>query len=805
MRIALTFSLFFFGFNLLAQTGSIEGVVLDSTSVKPIEYAMVRLFSPKDSSIVSGIYTDEKGYFLLEDVPFGKFYIVISNPGYKNKTLAKIQVDAQLSLRKLGSIALVQESTELDEVIIQREKNQLSMGLDKKIYNVGDDISSSGASATDVLNNVPSIEIDQDGSISLRGDGNVTILIDGKPSNLAGGSGKSILEGIPASSIERIEIVTNPSAKYDPDGTSGIINIVLKKNIRRGLNGNVNASAGTGNLYTAGASLSMRNTRFNLYGNYAFSHRDGYRNNFSDLSQSVGDSLLYLNQSRIGADLNITHTAKVGMDVYLKDRNTLSFSVSGNLGDRTRSGDQVNTRYYNDYDTVAIWNRKTEDPNQNKSIDLSLGYEWLFKEEKGSIVFNAYESIGREANQGYYLQDTTYPYSSSVTDQRLFNNESNNVTTISMDIVRILKKNWRSESGLKMIHRDMTMWSNSDQLDATGTYQSDTISNFNYAYAERIYSAYGQIGSQWKKLKFQAGVRLEYSSQRPSLLNTKQSYNNEYFNAFPSATLRYAYSSKGEISLGYSRRINRPNSNNLNPFTSYADPYNLRMGNPALKPEYINSFDLGVDYTTKKVSITWAFYQRYTSSVIQRVKLFYENGTSAATFANIDNSISSGTELVFQYRPLPIWRNMLSLNGNYITYQNNSTNSNINWNNRGVVFGGKISSTLELMKRTLILQVNARYNAPSVTAQGRMQPRGSVDFSVDKTLFDSKWGFGLRVTDIFNTQGFNFEVEQPLVRQNSEFKWETRRLIFSIRYTFGKTNFKEDKKSGDNGGGGFDF
>lgn len=786
-----------------AQTGSIEGTVVDSNSLAPMEYVMVRLFKTTDSTLASGIYTDDKGYFLMEEVPFGSYYLVVSASTYRDKRVSKVNLSSSLSLRKMGNISLVQDAKQLDEVIIEREKNQLNLGLDKKVYNLGDDISTSGSSATDVLNNVPSVEIDQDGNISLRGAGNVTILVDGKPSSLTGGSGKSILEGIPASSIERIEIVTNPSAKYDPDGTSGIINIVLKKNLKRGLNGNVNASAGTGDLYTAGAALSMRNTHVNLYGNYAYSYRDGYRNNFSDFEQYFGDSTSYLNQSRLGGDLNITHTAKIGADFYIKDRNTLSFSVSGNLGDRTRTGNQINTRYTNTNDTTQIWERTTSDPNQNKNIDLSLGYEWLFKDDKGSLTATGYESFGQEANQGYYIQNYLLPANDSLyLDQRLFSLESNDVTTLALDLVRIFK-NLRTESGLKMIHRNMVMNSHSDSKGNSGDYQSDTISAYDYEYTERIYSAYTQAGTVYKKFKFQVGVRLEYSNQRPNLISQNKSFNNEYFNAFPSGTIRYPYAKRGEISLGYSRRINRPNSGNLNPFTSYADPYNLRMGNPALKPEYINSFDLGIDYATKKVTMAFSVYQRYTTNVIQRVKLFYENGTSAGTFANIDNSISSGGELVIQVRPMPIWRNMLSLNGNYITYK--SLNSAYNWNNKGFVFGGKFSSTVELMKKTLTLQINARYNAPSVTAQGRMQPRGSVDFSVDKSLFDGKWGFGLRVTDIFNTQGFYFEVEQPSIAQSSEFKWETRRLIFSIRYSFGKTDFKEERKGTENGGGSVDF
>lgn len=805
MRFKL-FTLFlllgFFSFSQ-ATSGSIDGKVLDSVSKTPLEYTMVRIFSVKDSLVVTGIYTDENGSFVLEDVKFGKYYMIVSNPDYKSKTISNISLSPEKSLRKLGSISLVSLSKELDEVVIQQDKNPMQLGIEKKVYNVGDDIASTGGTVADVLNNVPSVEVDQDGGISLRGDGNVTILIDGKPSNMTGGNGKSVLDGIPASSIERIEIVTNPSAKYDPDGTSGIINIVLKKNAKKGINGNVAISAGTGNLYTGSLGLNIRNTRFNLYGNYAYSYRDGYRNNFSDLNQYFGDTTISLNQRRYGGDLNITHTAKVGMDVYIKDRNTLSWSIAGNFGDRERTGNQINTRYTNFGDTTALWTRNSRDPALSQNLDFSLGYKWDFKEDRGSLNFNAYQSLSKGTEDGFYLQTIDYPLDSAGTDQHLFSRESNDFTTLSLDYIRMLKSKIRVESGLKMIQRNMGLRSNSETLDASGSYAPDTISNYNYKYLESIYSAYGIVGGQYKKLKYQAGIRLEYSIQAPNLISKNQNFKNEYFNFFPSATVRYEVAKATELSLGYSRRINRPNSGNLNPFTSYADPYNLRSGNPALRPEYIHSIDLGIDYNTKKFNLAFALYQRYTSNVIQRVKIFYENGTSNGTFANIDNSVSSGGEIVLQLKPYPIWRNMLSLNGNYITYRDD--NPSANWNREGFVFGMKFSSTVDLLKKTLTLQINGRYSAPSVTAQGIMKPRGSIDFSADKSLWDGKWGIGLRVTDIFNTQGFYFEVNQPTVAQSTQFKWETRRIIVSIRYRFGKTDFKEDKRSNDNGGGGFDF
>ena len=277
-------------------------------------------------------------------------------------------------------------------------------------------------------------------------------------------------------------------------------------------------------------------------------------------------------------------------------------------------------------------------------------------------------------------------------------------------------------------------------------------------------------------------------------------------NLFPSAFIRRAFAKSAEFSLGYSKRINRASAENLNPFTSYADPYNLRRGNPALGPEYIHSIDLSVELTRKKWSINGSLYQRFSNNVIQRVRVFYADGTSAGTLANIDKSISTGGELVFQVKPIPTWRNTLSGNANYIVFTDNTTG--VNYNREGFVWGLKLTSLVELMKKTLTVQVNGRYNAPAVSPSGKFNPRGSVDFSIDKSFKEGKWGVGARLTDVFNTQSFSFVADQGNSVFTTSFKQQTRRFYINVRYKFGKTELNDRKKSGDSpsgGGGGFDF
>lgn len=796
-----------------AGLGGIDGKLFDSIAKTPLEYATVSLFNATDSTVVAGVVTDENGYFELLNLPLGKFYLRFTYFGLRDKYVPNVILTADKPLRKIGNVSMSDGSakgeTQLDDFVVTAKREMLQTGIEKKVYDVTADISVQGGTANDALNNVPSVELDQDGNLSLRGDQNVTVLIDGRPSSFSGSNGKSLLDGIPASSIERIEIVTNPSAKYDPDGTSGIINIVLKKNVKQGINGQVNLSAATGNAYNGALTLSSRNTKYNIYGSYSYGYRAAYRNNNADQRQNYTDSTVYFTQRRKGQDTTQSHTAKIGMDLYLKDRNTLSWSLSGNTSDRIRDGQQQNFRYLTETDTLAQWERDAQEPTQNHNLDASLNYQWDFKEDKGNVLWGAYQSVGQNKSQGYYQSLFSYPADTTNAYSRLFSTEKNAITTLTMDVVRLFNKKWRTESGLKAIIRNQSVNTYSESRDLAGTYNADTLANYDYQYSEQIYSAYGILASSWKKFSYQVGLRAEQAYQVPNLVSKGEKFTKDYFNLFPSVHVRYTASKVVEWSLGYSKRINRASADNLNPFTSYADPYNLRRGNPSLGPEYIHSIDLGLTISGKKISVTAAAYERFSTDVIQRVKVFYAQGYSASTYANVATSMATGGELVVQYKPVSIWRNTLSMNGNYIQYSDDNTT--VNYNRSGFVFAGKLSSTVDLMNKTLSLQVNARYSAPSVTAAGTMQRKGGFDFSADKSFKDGKWGVGFRITDIFNTMSFTMMVDQPQAYQFSTMKPLTRRAYISVRYRFGRTDTGDRKKqqqdadpSGQNGGG-FDF
>ena len=785
-----------------AQTSEVKGrVLLDDPEM--LDLVKVRLLSSSDSSVVTGAIPQQNGKFKFE-VNAGSYLLKISCPDYVDFLVDNISLSSNIDL---GDLTLeVDNSLNLDEVIATGNLDVLKAGIDKKIYSVGDDISVRGGSASDVLNNIPSIDVDQDGNISLRGDGNVTVLIDGRPSALVAGDGQNLLDALPANSVERIEVVTNPSAKYDPDGTSGIVNIVMKKNKVKGGNGIVSATAATGNLYNFNLGLSYRNNKVNVYTNYSMNYYEGYRNNFSDLYQDFGpDSLNYLDQDRLGTDLKFTNTLVFGADFYINKQNVIGMSLTGSLENRTRTGDLVSHLVDQNGSFLNSWDRTSEDPNARRNADANINYTHTLKESKGKWTTNLNQSFGGRETEGFYeqtaLNSIGISTGESPLNQQLFNTSNLRITTLQTDLEYTIEKmSARVETGAKVILRDDEISTFSERLDTlSNLFVPDSLSNFDYGYDEQVYSVYGIFGQERGKFSYQGGLRTEYALQIPNLISTGEITRNEYFNLFPSAHVKYQPNKTSEFSLSYSRRINRAKSRQLNPFTSYANPFNIRTGNPKLQPEYIDSYDFGYSLTSKKLILSASIFHRRTTDVINRVKVYNPDNSSVVTYGNIDKSVSTGLETIIIYKPFKWMKNQVSFNGNYIDYTN--ADNTVDWNNDGFNWNVKYVLGIDFWKKTASFQLNGNYSAPRITPQGKILPRTQVDASLEKRFFEKKLSLGLRVTDIFDTKAFQIELDQEGIEQEIEYKWLTRRFYITLSLRFGKLDKKIKAGRIDSGSG----
>lgn len=786
----------------ISEKTDLTGKVVDSITGFPIEFASVRLLL--DSSIIDGALTDSIGDFVINGLKKGKYFIKVSSIGYTTKAIPTFGLPPGVPSFRIGTISLVPSIQNLDEIKIVAELDVLKAGIDKKIYDVGQDINTQGTTASEILNNVPSIEVDQEGNISLRGDGNVIILIDGRPSTLTLNNG---LSGLPANSIERVEVVTNPSAKYDPDGTSGIINIVLKKSKLRGMNGSITATVATGWLVNGSASFNVRTGKFNLFGSYSNRYSTGYRDFYSSLETSSALGTTLLEQERPGDMLRKNQNLRIGLDYFLTDKQTIGFSVTGSKGLHDRFGKSFN-RFYDINGLQYSENiRSSSDDSEDENLDVNINYAAELK-KKGKISAFVTSSFEDEFKTSDYLSefvmDNYLASNKKNLNQRLENKENNRVSTTQLDYEKIFPNlNARIETGVKAILRNEERDSYSETLDTTSQlFEADTLANFRYDYTEQVYSVYGIWGQQINKWKYQVGVRGEYAKQVPNLIDEGVKITSEYFNLFPSGHLRYELTKKQELNLSYSRRINRPRSRTLNPFVNYSDPLNLRFGNPYLTPEYINSFDVGHSFDSKKINLTTSVYYRFTTDVIQRFKTFYDSSSTGTSWGNIDESQSYGVEMVVVYKPKKWWRNTVSINGNQVQY--NNTEGESNFSNTGINFNLKYAGTINFWKRTAQFQVNIRYNTPRITPQGKVLPRSVMDISASKKLNDH-WTISTRLSDVFDTQGFKYDLAQDNVRQLGEYKWRTRRIHLTVTYRFGKLEVTKNQRSPSGGGGGMDF
>lgn len=786
-------------------SGKVSGTVKDALSKKVMEYTSVALHNSKDSSLVTGIISDKMGEFQLDNIPLGNYYLKVSFIGYTNYIKDSIRLYPGNMELNLGSIFLQANNT-LKTVQIEGEKDLFTLDIDKKVYDVSKNITNTGGSAADVLGNVPSVNVDVDGNVSLRGSESVIILIDGKPSGLSGSSRKAILDGIPASSIESVEIISNPSAKYDADGMSGIINIKLKKDKKQGLNGSLALSAGTRDKYNANFSLNYRDKKFNFFTNYSYRYDNRY-NYGQTLNNFFGsDTSYFIDQSNQGLRKGGSHLARAGFDFYPNMKN--SFSVSGSFGYNYNTN--LGAIVYN-YQTAArmpiFTNVRYSGETQNrKNYDLNGSWKRTFNKKGRDLTAELSYSGNDELERTQY--NSTLRDSGGFAPNNLLLRQNTDaksyfgVFIAQMDYVEPLRKNMGLEVGVKSTirHNDNDFYSESYN-DILQQYSNDPNITNRFVYHEQVYAGYFTLSHAFKpKWGYKAGLRVEQTFVNGDLVTTQQKFAKNYLGLFPSAHISFKPKDGWELRLSYSRRINRPRTRDLNPFTDYSDPVNLRTGNPNLNPEYINSGEFNVSYGKKKHYVSVAAFYRYNENVMTYFRTVdTTSGTSITTQANVGYAHSAGLELISRHDLFKWWNITANINAFY--YQISATNSFGSLSNNNIGGFGRIISNWKFLKGTEA-QLTFGYWAPSASPQGRAKAMWGFDVGVKRDFWKNRISVNLAVTDIFNTRRF------AIVSQGQNFtldmyrKRETRIATLTVTLKLGKQDAGQRKNRGNNMDGG---
>jgi outer membrane receptor protein involved in Fe transport len=792
------------------RPGTIEGSIRDTDTQEGLAFVALSVHDAQDS-LVGGALSDDDGKFTIADLPFGSLRIKVKALGFD--TLVTDPILISRAQPKAGPILLsARPTTYLQAVEITATQDQMQNKIDRKVYAVERNIVSQGGSAADLLNTIPSIEVDIDGQLNLRGNANVLVYIDGKPSTLTGTSRAAILDQFPASSIKSIEVITHPSAKYDPDGTAGIINIITKKDSRQGLNGNITLGVGTGRKYNGAGSLNFRHKRINAYANYSWRNERRWNEGDARVFTEADSTSPWQTQATDGARTSNEHLLKAGIDYFPSDKTSigLSATASANQRDGGETSDFIEANSLEQPQFRYLRQTVETEPTRNLGAELSLNHRPGRHDQ--NLDLRASLSRSTEDDRESYLTDSLDLAGNSLSKP---NEQQAGATaqtfvlgTGQLDYSRTLGEKLKLELGAKSTLRDIQSAYRYWNLDPDAqVFELDSSISNAFTYQEQVHAAYATVARGWGKVGAEVGLRAEQALTNFTLLNDNTSYENNYFQLFPSGHLAYAPFEQSEWRLGYSRRINRPETDNLNPFTEYSNPKRLRTGNPRLQPEYIHAVELSHLWTYKQGSLsTTAYYRRMTNTVSRYVQSL-GGDTLLTTMVNLLDGHSYGLELIQQMRPAKWMEMTLSANLFRSVMDASNVSPGLTLVNYGI--DGRFLTTVNFTKK-LSLQYTFNYQPPRFGPQGRISARYSMDAALKQNLFKNKASLSLRVSDIFNTLEFNVLTESDGIYSDFYRKRESRIGFLTFAYRFGtedksqRRQRREENQNQDRGSG-FDF
>lgn len=796
--ILLVLSNFIFSDQILTQnsTGTISGVVIDKNSRIPIESADVTLLNASDSSVFLGTTTDNNGKYLFKEIPLGIYSLRSNFIGYSTVNIKGIILNISNSNIILDPVKLSSGSVTTEEILVETEKSAIQFEGDKKVFNVSQNQLNQSGSLIELLKNIPSVSVDSDGNISLRGNSNVKITVDGRPFGLDGQNRSQLLEQLPANQIESVELVTNPSSKYEAEGVSGIINIVTKKNKVFGYNGNLSLNAGSRDKYNGSFNLNLKKNNTQFFTNYSYNINNfiikGGTNRTNNLSTTENlFTQIFSGNSRIKS-----HFVKGGLDYFINQQNTLGFSLTYQNSERNR-GELIDSRSFNinnsitsntlnDYSLIA----------KNNTLDLAFNHIYKFKNPKQTLTTDAIYSQNNNEENGFTEENFIAPSGQNPGQIKEYSSIKDKDFSIQSDYIHPFTENTKIETGFKIRLRDKKNDFSSQYYDQS-TNQFVTNGNLtnNFEYRDIVSAAYLQFTGSEGIFSYTAGTRIEHTKTTSLLILSNSETKNSYVDLFPSANISAKLSKSTEMQISYSRRIKRPGMWELNPFVNASDPNNYFSGNPDLKPEYTDSYELSLIQFLPGTSLTPSFFYRHTNELISRTREFIDSNTTLTTFANYNTSKSYGAELIFNSQPVTFW----NFNGSLSYYKTKIDASNISlaYVNEGSTWSGRITSSLYLPLQ-FSLQLNYFYSGNILAAQATVEPFSSFDASLKKEMFGGRLTTTLRVSDIFNTLKFKVNINNDRsYREQFERKRDTRVITFGLTYKFGEADKNQQKRRRD--------
>lgn len=776
---------------LLENTGSISGKVIDKKTNEPLPY--VNIVVKENNKVVTGGITSDKGIFQIKNLALKEYVVEIQFIGYK--TILKSVKLTENSDVNLNTIAIEEDAIQLKGVEIVSERSTIEQKIDRKVINVGKDLTTAGATASEIMNNIPSVNVDQDGKISLRGNENVRVLVDGRPSNI---EASQLLKQIPSTSIKKIELITNPSAKYNPEGMSGIINIVLHKNANDGFNASINTGltfAKTPKINSS-TNLNYKTGKVNFFATYG--------NNFGK-KFNEGSILRLDDQSNQLFDIkndDKSHLFKIGMDYYINDKNTLSVYTNQNklIGDG-----KVDVSILNPDATKNLTQYSKYDGN-NLDGTYNLAFKHLTKKEGETLDLEINHSIysgDQLANFRTTFNNPSIPtsaYSDDISEKR-------ENSTINLDYVNPLNEKSKLEMGAETrIVRTQNNY----------TTNNSSLSNSNYDYDLDIHSAYVTFGQKFKKIGYQLGTRFE-SYKVNAKLNNVTAFKDDYITLYPSASMTYSLSEKDQFQMSYSRRVDRPSLGQTKPIREFSTPRVTSIGNPELQPQFTNSVELNYTKTVSKGSITTGVFVRTINNEINRV-LYPDpqnQDKQIMSYDNFDTNTAYGFEASLNYKINSWWDIQPAVDFSSITQKGlvsmfNTTTNSFDFVTKEVnasAFNARFNSNFKATKSLRFLLFGFyRSGVDGVQFNGKEMYK--IDAGGRYSFLKDKATLSVRFNDIFDTMKAGFYGDNPYP-QTGQFTWESQSVYVGFNYMFGTGKNKSlqrkqrDSNTKEGGGGLF--
>jgi outer membrane receptor for ferrienterochelin and colicins len=785
----------------------VTGKVIEKSTKQPLEYATITLRLPNNPKAISGGITNNKGEFSI-DIAAGTYDISVEFISFKSTEIKGKNIQENTNL---GQIPLSEDAAQLNEVVVRAEKTTVEIKLDKKVFNVGNDLMVKGGTVSDVLSNIPSVSVDVEGNVSLRGNDNVRILIDGKPSNAINIT--EALRIIPADAIDKVEVITNPSARYDAEGGGGILNIILKKGKNQGLNGTFIATGGVPENNGLSGTVNYKTKKVSLFTTQGYSFRSNPGNMINETTYLNADNSIknYIVEPRTNQRYGKGYNGNFGIELTF-DKNT---SWTNTINYRKNNGDNTDTVFQNYYTALNVYdytkNRINAEDSDSENFEYNTNFTKNFKKQGHKFSIDGSISSNDDKNRAVVTETGTNTSTTKL--DNTINNQKQDRVLIQSDYVLPIGKGSQFEAGYR---GDFT------KLVTDYEVKNNGIINPNFTnvleYKEKVNALYTQYGFKQNKISVLLGMRFEDSNIEINKLATNNFNTKKYSNFFPSAFFTYEISDKSSASLSYSKRIQRPRGRMLNPFNSLASNINLFEGNPDLNPSMTDAIDFGYIKRWSNLTFNTSLYYNKTTDVflmVRRKSGDFVNETPIIITSPI-NAIEyrTGFEFTINYSPYKWWK----LNSNFNFFQSETQGDLVytNFNNVKVTqnFANTTTSWFSRLTSKITLpakidwQTNLMYMGPQTNAQGRVLGNFSANLAFSKDILKDKGTLTLNVNDVFNGRKRIMETYLPgVLSSRAEMQWRVRQVTLSFTYRFNKAKNEREKlpKKMNEGGGDMEF